>query len=88
MDEHDLRLYWKKAQGSKTIHFNYTPFLVKESNVLDCQFALSKNLQKESEKHTENCTHRFVLYPEFAVSEAERENLSNWNLRCLQEERL
>ena len=37
-DEHDLRLYWKKAQGSRTIHFNYTPFSVKESRVLDCQF--------------------------------------------------
>ena len=30
----------------------------------------------------------FVLYPEFAISEVERENLSNWKLRCLQEERL
>ena len=30
----------------------------------------------------------FVLYPEFAISEVERENLNNWKLRCLQEERL
>ena len=30
----------------------------------------------------------FVLYPEFAVSEGERETLNNWKLRCLQQEKL
>ena len=100
-DEQDLRLYWKKAEGSKAIHFNYTPFSVKESRVLDCQFGphyfkqkptKGKRLWLQSTRKIGCQAHinvkGFVLYPEFAVSEAERENLSNWKLRCLQEERL
>ena len=86
-DEHDLRLYWKKAQGSKTIHFNYTPFSVKESRVLDCQFGPHYFKQKPTkgkrpwlqstrkigcQAHVD--VKGFVLYPEFAVSEAENKD--------------
>ena len=100
-DEYDLRLYWKKAQGSRTIHFNYTPFSVKESRVLDCQFGphyfkqkptKGKRLWLQNTRKIGCQAHinvkEFVLYPEFAVSEGERETLNNWKLRCLQEEKL
>ena len=30
----------------------------------------------------------FSLYPEFAINEGEKEGLSKWKLRCLQEEKL
>ncbi len=30
----------------------------------------------------------FNLYPDYAVSMAEREGLSNWKIRCLQEEKI
>ena len=30
----------------------------------------------------------FVLYPEYAVSDAEKEGLSKWKLRCLYEEKI
>ena len=30
----------------------------------------------------------FALYPEYAVSDAEKEGLSKWKLRCLCEEKM
>ena len=30
----------------------------------------------------------FTLYPEFAITQGEREGLSKWKLRCLQEEKI
>jgi len=30
----------------------------------------------------------FTLYPEFAISQSEREGLSKWKLRCMQEEKI
>ena len=30
----------------------------------------------------------FTLYPKFAISQEERESLSKWKLRCLQEEKI
>lgn len=99
--EQNLRLYWKKVQGSKTIHFDYTPFSVKESRILDCQFGphyfkqkptKGKKLWLQNTRKIGCQAHidikGFVLYPEFAISEAERVGLNNWKLRCLQEERL
>ena len=31
---------------------------------------------------------RSTVYPEFAISQGERESLSKWKLRCLQEEKI
>ena len=74
---------------------------MKESKVLDCQFGphyfkqkptKGKRLWLQSTRKIGCQAHvnvkGFVLYPMFVISEAERENLSNWKLRCLQEERL
>lgn len=74
---------------------------MKESRILDCQFGphyykqkptKGKKLWLQSTRKIGCQAHidvkGFVLYPEFAISEVERENLSNWKLRCLQEERL
>ena len=95
-DKDDLRLYWKKAQGSRTIHFNYIPFSVKESRVLDCQFGphyfkqkptKGKRLWLQNTRKIGCQAHinvkGFILYPEFAVSEGKRESLNNWKLDTL-----
>ena len=74
---------------------------MKESRVLDCQFGphyfkqkptKGKRLWLQNTRKIGCQAHinikGFVLYPEFAVSEGERETLNNWKLRCLQEEKL
>ena len=70
-----------------------------ESRILDCQFGphyykqkptAGKKLWLQSTRKIGCQAHvevkGFVLYPEFSISEVE--NLSNWKLRCLQEEQL
>ena len=97
----DVRLYWSKSEGRREISFNDTPFSVKETKVLDCQFGHKyyKQKPKQGEKmwlqgtrkkgcmaHIEVKT--FTLYPHYAISEHEKKGLSKWKLRCLKEEKL
>ena len=79
------------------IDFNDTPFSVKESRVLDCQFGhkyykqepkqgkmwLQGTRKKGCMAHIEIKT--FTLYPHCAISEGEKQGLPKWKLRCLKE---
>jgi len=75
------------------------PFSVTESRVMDCQFGPHYYKQKPTagkklwlqttrkigcQAHVE--VKGYTLYPEFSISEVK--NLSNWKLRCMQEEQL
>ena len=92
-------MYWKKNEGRKEIQFGDVPlnFAVTDAKVYDRQFG-DKYYKKKPVKgklqgsrkvgcgaHVE--VKSFVLYPEYAVSDAEKEGLSKWKLRCLYEEK-
>lgn len=94
-------MYWKKSEGGRTVQFNGTPFLVAETKLLECQFGpkyfkqkpvKGKRLWLQSSRKS-GCpaqveVKKFVLFPEFGVSERERSGLSSWKLRNLQEEQI
>ena len=95
----DVRLYWSKSEGRKEVNFNNTPFSVKETRVLDCQFGQKyyKQKPKQGKKmwlqgtrkkgcmaHIEVKT--FTLYPQYAIKDDEKKHNSKWKLRCLKEE--
>ena len=97
----DIRLYWSKSEGRKEINFNDTPFSVKETRVLDCQFGQKyfKQKPKQGKKMWLQGTRKngcmahiqvktFTLYPQYAISEGEKKGLSKWKLRLLKEERM
>ena len=94
----EVRLFWCKSEGRKKINFNDTPFFIKETRVLDCQYGQQyyKQRPKQGKKmwlqgtrkigcmaHVEIKT--YVLYPQYAISKEEKEGLSNWQLRYLRE---
>ena len=96
-----MRIYWQKKEGCRTIQFGNVPFSVAETKMLDCQFGPKYYKQKPKQgkrlwlqgtrkmgcnAHVE--VKSFILYPEFAITTAEREDLSNYKVRCLQEEKL
>jgi hypothetical protein len=100
-DSAKIRIYWQKKEGCKTIQFENVPFSVAETKVLDCQFGPKYYKQKPVQgkrlwlqgtrkigckAHVE--VKSFTLYPEFAITPAEREGLSKWKVRCLQEEKI
>ena len=94
-------MYWKKSEGRKEIEFGDVPFAVTDAKVYDCQFG-NKYYKKKPVKgkrlwlqgsrkvgcgaHVE--VKSFILYPEYAISDAEKEGLSKWKLRCLYEEKM
>ncbi len=95
------RLYWRKLEGRKDITFEDTPFSVADTKVLDCQFGAKyfkqqpvkgKRLWLQGTRKVGCRAHvevkAFTLYPDFAVSKSEKEGLSKWKLRCLQEEQI
>ena len=96
-----FRLYWKKSEGRKEIDFGDVPFAVTDAKLYDCQFGVKyfkqrpvqgKRLWLQGSRKVGCAAHvevkSFVLYPEYAVSTAEKEGLSKWKLRCLYEEKM
>lgn len=96
-----MRVYWQKSEGGKNIRFEGTPFSVAETKLLDCQFGPNYFKQKPvkgkhlwlqnsrkigCQAHVEVKT--FILFPEFSICKGERNGLSNWKLRNLQEEKI
>lgn len=101
LNSQKIRIYWQKKEGCKTIEFNNIPFSVAEEKLLDCQFGpkyfkqkpvQGKRLWLQSTRKIGCNAHvevkAFILYPEFAITQGEREGLSKWKLRCLQEEKI
>ena len=101
LNSQKIRIYWQKKEGCKTIEFNNIPFSVAEEKLLDCQFGpkyfkqkpvQGKRLWLQSTRKIGCNAHvevkAFTLYPEFAITQGEREGLSKWKLRCLQEEKI
>ena len=96
-----MRLYWRKSEGGRTVHFEGTPFSVAETKLLDCQFGPKyfkqrpvegKRLWLQSSRKV-GCkasveVKAFVLYPEFTIGKGEWDGLSQWKLRTLQEDRI
>ena len=91
------RIYWQKKEGCKTIQFGNILFSVAEMKLLDSVWAevlqtKGKRLWLQSTRKIGCNAHvevkAFTLYPEFAISQGERESLSKWKLRCLQEEKI
>ena len=97
----DVRLYWSKSEGRKEVNFNNTPFSVKETRVLDCQFGQKyyKQKPKQGKKmwlqgtrkkgcmaHIEVKT--FTLYPQYAIKDDEKKHNSKCKLRYLKEEKM
>jgi hypothetical protein len=96
-----MRLFWQKNENGRPIQFEGTRFSVAESKLLDCQFGpkyfkqkpvKGKKLWLQSSRKIgcEACVEvkSFILYPEFNISKNERDGLSKWKLRNLQEERI
>ena len=91
-------MYWKKNEGRKEIQFGDVPFAFTDAKVydLDCQFGdkyykkksvIGKQLWLQGSQKVGCGAHvevkSFALYPEYVVSDAEKEGLSKWKLRCL-----
>ena len=57
-----------------------------ESKLLDCQFGPKYFKQKPIKGKKE--VKSFILYPEFNISKSERDGLTKWKLRKLQEDRI
>ena len=96
-----LRIYWQKMGICKTIQFHGIPFSVVERKLLDCQFRTNYLKQKSVQGKclwlqgmqkfgckAHVAVKAFSLCPGCVISEGEREGLSKWKLRCLQEEKM
>ena len=96
-------MYWKKNEGRKEIEFGDTAFAVTHTKVYDCQFGdqyykkkpvKGKRLWLQASRKVGCGAHievkSFALYPEYAISDAEKEaqGTSKWKLRCLYEEKM
>ena len=94
----NVRLFWQKTENGRAVQFEGAPFSVAESKLLDCQFGPKYFKQKpikgkklwlqSSRKIGCKACVEVILYPEFNISKSERDGLTKWKLRKLQEDRI
>ena len=97
----ESRIYWSYNQGNATVEFGNTPFIVGDSQHLQCQYGpqyykskpkKEKQLRLQSTRKMGCPAHvvvkQYTLYPEYAIQQDEIEGKSKYFIRCLKERRL
>ena len=95
------RIYWSYKQGNTTVEFGNTPFILGDSQYLQCQYgpqyykskpAKGKQLCLQS-THKIGCPAHVVVkhytpFPEYAIHPDDIEGKSKYNIRLLKEQKL
>ena len=95
----ESRTYWSYKRGSATVEFGNTPFIVGDSQHLQCQFGpqyykskpkKEKHLRLQSTRKMGCPAHmvikQYTLFPDYEIQQDEIEGKSKNYIRCLKEQ--